>query len=92
MTNANKVMTGATSPSIYHGFCAVLKRDTLAACRQPSDMLNPLVFSLMVVTMMPLSVSPESKSLALLAPGLLWLIALLASMLSLMHMREQNGI
>jgi heme exporter protein B len=62
---------------------SILKRDVLAAFRQPSDMFNPVVFFLMVVTMMPLGISPEAKSLAVLAPGLLWVIALLASLLSL---------
>ena len=38
---------------------------------------------LMVVTMMPLGISPESKALSFLAPGLLWVIALLATLLSL---------
>ncbi|MGH1485474.1 MAG: heme exporter protein CcmB [Cellvibrionaceae bacterium] len=72
------------SPAPFlQGFIAVLKRDIVAACRQPGDMLSPVVFFLMVVTMMPLGISPEAKSLAVLAPGLLWVIALLASLLSL---------
>lgn len=62
---------------------AVLRRDILSAFRQSSEILNPVIFFLMVVTMMPLGVSPEAKSLAVLAPGLLWVIALLASLLSL---------
>lgn len=73
----------AESLSISQGFMGLLKRDVLAAFRQPGDMLNPVVFFLMVVTMMPLGISPEAKSLAVLAPGLLWVIALLATLLSL---------
>src|SRR5690606_33916128 len=46
-------------------------------------LVNPLVFFLIVITFIPLGVSPESNTLALLAPGLLWVIALLASLLSL---------
>jgi heme exporter protein B len=65
------------------GFSAVLKRDLVTAFRQRGDMINPVVFFLMVVTMMPLGISPESKALAFLAPGLLWVIALLATLLSL---------
>jgi heme exporter protein B len=53
------------------------------AFRQRSDMLNPIVFFLMVVTMMPLGISPQANTLAELAPGLLWVIALLACLLSL---------
>lgn len=70
-------------PPLSQGFIALLKRDLTVAFRQRGDMLNPLVFFLMVVTMMPLGISPESKSLSVLAPGLLWVIALLATLLSL---------
>ncbi len=69
--------------SLTHSAFSLLKRDLLGAVRQSSDILNPIVFFLMVVTMMPLGISPESKSLAFLAPGLLWVIALLATLLSL---------
>jgi len=70
-------------PSLMQGFWALLKRDVVTAFRQRSDMINPVVFFLMVVTMMPLGISPEAKSLSFLAPGLLWVIALLATLLSL---------
>lgn len=75
----SKIETASLSKSIS----ALLRRDIVSAFRQSSDMLNPVVFFLMVVTMMPLGISPESKSLAVLAPGLLWVIALLATLLSL---------
>ncbi len=61
----------------------VLRRDLRVAFRQSGDMVNPIMFFLMVVTMMPLGISPEAKTLSGLAPGLLWLIALLACLLSL---------
>ena len=77
------VRVKAMTESPLQGFLGVLKRDAVAACRQPGDMLNPVVFFLMVVTMMPLGISPEAKSLSVLAPGLLWVVALLASLLSL---------
>jgi len=69
--------------SVRKSVLAVFKRDVLAAFRQRGEMLNPVIFFLMVVTMMPLGISPDGKTLAGLAPGLLWVIALLASMLSL---------
>lgn len=69
--------------SLTQGFLAVLKRDVVTAFRQRGDIINPVVFFLMVVTMMPLGISPESKALSFLAPGLLWVIALLATLLSL---------
>lgn len=62
---------------------SIFKRDLLISFRQRSDMLNPIVFFLMVVTMMPLGISPQANTLAGLAPGLLWVVALLACLLSL---------
>ncbi|MCB1667934.1 MAG: heme exporter protein CcmB [Pseudomonadales bacterium] len=64
-------------------FVAVLRRDLLLAYRHRGEMANPLVFFLIVVTLIPLAVSPESSRLAELAPGILWVMALLATLLSL---------
>ena len=74
---------GNATTSLSRGFWALLKRDLTAALRQWGDMLNPLVFFLLVVTMMPLGISPSATALAVMAPGLLWVIALLATLLSL---------
>jgi len=76
-------MITSSGTSLSTTLYAVFKRDVLIAMRQRSDMLNPIMFFLMVVTMMPLGISPESKTLSVLAPGLLWVIALLACLLSL---------
>ncbi len=65
------------------GFAAAFKRDWLVAIRHGADLANPLVFFLIVITLIPLGVSPEKKVLALLAPGILWVMALLATLLSL---------
>jgi heme exporter protein B len=70
-------------PSLSVTLLSILRRDLLIAFRQRSDMLNPIVFFLMVVTMMPLGISPSASTLSGLAPGLLWVIALLACLLSL---------
>lgn len=83
MTPERRAPANSSSSSLGKSVCALLKRDLLSAFRQSSDMLNPVVFFLMVVTMMPLGISPESQSLSVLAPGLLWVIALLATLLSL---------
>lgn len=69
--------------SLFKGFAAVLRRDLIAALRQRSDIFNPVVFFLIVITLMPLGISPDPRALAVLAPGILWVIALLASLLSL---------
>src|SRR5690625_6264915 len=46
-------------------------------------MLNPLVFYLIAITLIPLGLGPESELLAQLAPGMLWVMALLATLLAL---------
>ncbi|WP_299184051.1 heme exporter protein CcmB [uncultured Neptuniibacter sp.] len=64
-------------------FWAVLKRDLMLAYRKKSDLFNPLVFFLMVATLFPLGVSPEPDFLAEVAPGVVWVAALLATLLSM---------
>jgi len=51
--------------------------------RRRQELVNPLVFFLMVCTLFPLAVSPDSEQLKLIAPGVIWVSALLASLLSL---------
>jgi len=64
-------------------FCAMIRRDMTAAFRHPSDLVNPLIFFVVVVTLFPLAVSPDSTFLRDIAPGVLWVSALLATLLSL---------
>lgn len=64
-------------------FYAVLKRDLMLAYRKKSDLFNPLIFFLMVATLFPLGVSPEPTFLAEVAPGVVWVAALLATLLSM---------
>ena len=61
----------------------VLRRDLALAWRQRSDVLSTLVFFVMVVSLFPLGVGPEPTTLRIIAPGVLWVAALLSSMLSL---------
>lgn len=61
----------------------VIHRDLTLAYRRRADVLTTLFFFIIVVTMMPLGVGPEPNQLRLMAPGMLWVAALLASMLSL---------
>jgi heme exporter protein B len=75
--------TAAVSPSIGAGFWATLRRDLLIAFRHRGEMANPIMFLLMVITMVPLGISPERAVLAMLAPGMIWVVALLATLLSL---------
>jgi heme exporter protein B len=60
----------------------MLVRDLRLANRRRGDMANPLIFFVMVATLVPLGVSPEATRLAVMAPGIIWVMALLASLLS----------
>lgn len=62
---------------------ALLRRDLLLAWRRIGDALNPLMFFMMVALVFPLAVTPEPAFLQQLAPGILWIAALLASLIGL---------
>ncbi len=64
-------------------FFALLKRDLMLAYRHRNELLNPLFFFVLVVTLFPLGTTPEKELLLTMAPGVIWVAALLASMLSL---------
>ncbi|HUL12912.1 MAG TPA: heme exporter protein CcmB [Methylococcaceae bacterium] len=64
-------------------FYALLKRDLLLAFRHRGELANPLLFFMMVVTLYPLGVSPEVELLRRIAPGVIWIAALLAALFSL---------
>ena len=66
-----------------HFFLAMIKRDLLLAFRRRSDLMNPLLFFVLVTSLFPLGISPESSILRTLAPGILWVTVLLATLLSL---------
>lgn len=61
----------------------VFMRDLRIALRRRADTLAALIFFVMVVSLFPIGVGPEPKMLRLIAPGVVWVAALLASMLSL---------
>lgn len=56
------------------------------ALRRRSDTLTPLVFFIMVTSLFPLAVGPEPDTLRIIAPGVIWVAALLAALLSLDHL------
>ena len=62
---------------------ATIKRDLLIAARNPGEWLNPLVFFLMVLALFPVSVDPDPEFLSRIAAGVVWVAALLATLLSL---------
>ena len=62
---------------------SVAARDLLIVMRSKADAANPLLFFVLVVSLFPLGVGPEPALLRAIAPGIFWVAALLASMLSL---------
>ncbi|MEN9681732.1 MAG: hypothetical protein RLZZ627_1625 [Pseudomonadota bacterium] len=64
-------------------FGALLRRDLLLAFRHRGELLNPLLFFSLVVTLFPLGVSPEPSVLKTMAPGVIWIAVLLAGLFSL---------
>jgi len=64
----------------------VIKRDLLLAMRRRADVLTTLFFFIIVVSLFPLGVGPEMNVLRVMAPGIVWVAALLASMLALGRM------
>ena len=69
--------------SIASAFLALLRRDLVIAFRRRSEMVNPLLFFVLVTSLFPLGVGSQPKLLALMAPGVVWVAALLAALLSL---------
>ncbi len=65
---------------------AILKREIALGLRQKGEVLTPLVFFVVVASLFPLGVGAESNLLLRMAPGVLWVSALLAAMLSLQRM------
>ncbi|MHB8534694.1 MAG: heme exporter protein CcmB [Sulfuricaulis sp.] len=61
----------------------LFRRDLTVALRCGTDVLTPLVFFIIVVSLFPLGLGPEPSVLRTIAPGVIWVAALLATMLSL---------
>lgn len=68
---------------MFGAFWSMLARDLRLAFRHRNEIFNPLFFFVIVVTLFPLGISPEQAMLAKIGPGIIWVAALLAAMLSL---------
>lgn len=62
---------------------ATIRRELLLAMRSPGDVINPLMFFVIAVTLFPLGGGVEDAFLSTIAPGVIWVTALLAVMLSM---------
>jgi len=70
-------------PSSYSMFRWIVLRDLTLAWRRRADVLSTLFFFVIVVSLFPLGIGPEMQLLRSIAPGVVWVAALLASMLAL---------
>ncbi len=61
----------------------IVRRDVTIALRRRTDVFTTLIFFVIVVSLFPLGIGPELDTLRLIAPGVVWVGALLASMLAL---------
>ena len=61
----------------------IIRRELLIAYRRQADIFNPLWFFIIVITLFPLGIGPEPNLLARIAPGIIWVAALLAALLSM---------
>jgi heme exporter protein B len=68
---------------MLYTFSWIVKRDLILALRRRTDIFTTLFFFIIVVSLFPLGIGPEMETLRLIAPGVVWVAALLASMLAL---------
>ena len=74
------------SNAFYH----LLIRDLRLALRNRHELVNPLIFFVLVVSLFPLAVTPTPEALRAMAPGVIWVSALLAVLLSLDRLFKQD--
>lgn len=73
----------SASCNVFTAFLSLLKRELTLSIRVPSTIVNPLIFFLIIVSLFPLGVSPETATLTKIAGGIIWIGALLSVLLSL---------
>ncbi|WP_344702586.1 heme exporter protein CcmB [Halomonas cibimaris] len=86
MANETETAANAWQPaggSVGVALGATLKRDLVLMLRSRGEVINPLVFFALVITLFPIGISPDPDLLQRIAPGLLWVASLLAALLSL---------
>lgn len=74
----------------FASFRALLVRELRLAVRRPADMLNPVFFFAVVVTLFPLAIEPLPATLRVMGPGVVWVALLLAALLPLTSLFGQD--
>jgi heme exporter protein B len=66
-----------------NGFGTILRRDLALALRRASELANPVLFFVIVAALFPLALTPDVAQLRSVGPGIVWVSALLSSLLAL---------
>jgi heme exporter protein B len=75
---------------VYEAFISLLRKELLLALRQKTDMVTVLFFFLIVSSLFPFAVGPELETLKIIGPGVIWVGALLCSLLALHRVFETD--
>lgn len=71
--------------STWSAFRIIVKRDFVLSFRQPAEVINPVLFFILVIILFPFAVGSDTTLLVKISTGIVWVSALLASMLSIDH-------
>lgn len=69
---------------------AVFKRDMALAFRQRAELLQPVLFFILVISLFPLGVGPEPETLRKVGPGVIWVAAILSSLLGMDRLFKED--
>ncbi len=69
--------------SYHRSFWLILRYELLIACRHYTELLNPLLFFAIILTLFPLAITPAPEILQHIAPGIIWIAILLSTLLAL---------
>lgn len=71
-------------------FWHLCRRDLISAWRKKSGIYQPLVFQLLIVTLFPLGLGAGAQTLAKIAPAVVWILALLGTLITLEHIFKDD--